>query len=107
MNCGTPLRAGEADSTKTTNAIASELRNAHILGHYLPPELVAKLESARIELVQLRGNYEAMLAIAEGALEELQAAFPAGVPKLMRCRADALSALRGSADSHPPGAADY
>jgi hypothetical protein len=107
MNCGTPLRAGEVDSTKTTNAIASELRNAHILGHYVPPELVAKLELARIELARLRRDYEQMLAFAEDTLQELQAAFPAGAPKLMRCRADALSALRGSADSHPPGAADY
>ena len=76
MNCGTPLRAGERESAKTTNANTSELSDPQLLGQYLPPELVAKLEVARLRL-----DFDEMLAIAEDALQELQVTFPACTPK--------------------------
>jgi predicted ATPase/class 3 adenylate cyclase len=57
------------------------------------PHYSMMVEMARVELARLRGDYEEMLAITEAALQEFQVIFPPGVPKLLRCRSEALNAL--------------
>jgi hypothetical protein len=57
------------------------------------PHYSMMVEMARVELARLRGDYEEMLVITEAALQEFQVIFPPGVPKLLRCRSEALNAL--------------